>query len=529
MSYAWATGARPRISRAAVHALSRLDPPPDAAAPTDVDRRRAPPVALLPLLALAGAVMLVLAVTSGRYGYHRDELYFIAAGAHPALGYPDQPMLTPLLARAMDLLAPGSLLVLRAPAILASGLTTVLCGLLAREAGGNGRAQTIAASCWAAGAICLVTGHFLTTTTYDVCLTAAISLMVARVLRRGDPRYWLAAGALLGVGLANKSLVGVIVLAVLGCLALIGPREALRSRWLLAGAALAVLGALPYGIWQAEHGFPQRALARAIAADGAEGGRAGFIPFQLLLIGPLLVPVWAAGLLALMRDPARRALRCFAVAYLALVPIFIVSGGKAYYVAGLYPLLLGVGAIRVDQWLGLRRIRSLAFMGAAAATAAISALIGLCLIPARDLQGSAVMALNPDAGEMVGWPRFTETVANVYDSIPAARRGEAVIFTENYGEAGAIARLGPAHGLPYPYSGHNAWTLWGPPPDSSRTVVLVGIGATQARRDFTGCRLRARIDNGYGLQNNEQREPVWLCTGEAAPWSSLWPVLRHYD
>ena len=484
---------------------------------------------MLPLLLLAAAVMLVLALTSTRYGYHRDELYFIAAGAHPAFGYPDQPMLTPLLARAMDLLAPGSLLVLRAPAILASGVTTVLTGLLAREAGGNRRAQTIAASCWAAGAICLVTGHFLTTTTYDVCLTAAVSLMIARVLRRGDPRWWLPGGLLLGVGLLNKSLVGVIVLGVLACIALFGPREMLRSRWLLAGAALAVLGALPYGIWQAEHGFPQRALARSIAADGAEGGRAGFIPFQLLLIGPLLVPVWATGLLDLLRNPARRALRCFAIAYLAFIPIFIVSGGKAYYIAGLYPLLLGVGAIRVEEWLARHRIRSLAFAGAATATAAISALIGLCLLPAKDLQGSAVMALNPDAGEMVGWPRFAETVANVYDSIPAKRREDAVIFTENYGEAGAIAHFGPAHGLPYPYSGHNGWALWGPPPNSRRTVVLIGISATQARHDFTGCRLQARIDNGYGLQNDEQHEPVWLCTGEAMPWSSLWPLLRHYD
>ncbi len=510
------------------HALSRLGPPPNAAAPTDLDRSLAP-VALVPLLILAGAVMLALAVTSGRYGYHRDELYFIAAGSHPALGYPDQPTLTPLLARAMDLLAPGSLLVLRAPAILASGLTTVLTGLLAREAGGAGRAQVVAASCWAAGAICLVTGHFLTTTTYDVCLTAAVSLMIARVLRSGDPRWWLPAGLLLGVALLNKSLVGVVVIGVLGCLALFGPREMLRSRWLLAGAALAVLGALPYGVWQAEHGFPQRALARAIASDGAEGGRAGFIPFQLLLIGPLLVPVWATGLLNLLRNPAQRALRCFAIAYLAFIPIFIVSGGKAYYIAGLYPLLLGVGSIRIDEWLARCRIRSVAFAGAATATAAISAVIGLCLLPVNDLQGSVVIALNPDAGEMVGWPHFTETVANVYDSIPASRRGNAVIFTGNYGEAGAIAHFGPAHGLPYPYSGHNGWALWGPPPNSRTTAVLVGIGEAQARRDFTGCRLRARIDDGYGLENNEQHEPVWLCAGEVRPWSLLWPVLRHYD
>ena len=152
------------------------------------------PVARARLLGTAGVAMLALVLTSGRYGYHRDELYFIAAGAHPAWGYPDQPLLVPLLARAMDLLAPGSLLVLRAPAILACGVTTVTTGLLAREFGGGRRAQWLSAACWASGAVCLVTGHFLTTTTYDVCATAVVALLIARVRRTGDERWWLPAG-----------------------------------------------------------------------------------------------------------------------------------------------------------------------------------------------------------------------------------------------------------------------------------------------------------------------------------------------
>ncbi len=487
------------------------------------------PIALVPILILAGAAMLALALTANRYGYHRDELYFIAAGAHPAWGYPDQPLLTPLMARAMDLLAPGSLLVLRAPAILAGGITTVLTGLLARETGGGERAQIIAAGCWAAGAVCLVTGHLLSTTTFDVLVTAAVSLTIARVLRTGDPRWWLAGGLLLAVGLLNKSLVGVVVLVVVACIAIVGPREVLRSRWLFAAAALAVLGALPYGLWQATHGFPQRALARSIAADGAEGGRAGFIPFQFLLIGPLLAPVWLAGLLSLLRNPAQRALRCFAIAYLALIPIFIVAGGKAYYLAGLYPVLLGAGATATERWLDHRRVRTILLAGAVTLTAAISAVIGLSLLPVRELPGSLVMAVNPDAGEMVGWPRYVATVAGVYDSLPVSRRSRAVIFTENYGEAGAIAHFGPARRLPHPYSGHNGWWLWGPPPNRNTPVVLVGVAEAQARSDFSGCVLHARLDNGYHLEDQEQGEPVWLCAGERRPWSSLWPALRHYD
>jgi 4-amino-4-deoxy-L-arabinose transferase-like glycosyltransferase len=487
------------------------------------------PVARAPLVAIAGLAMLALVVTSGRYGYHQDELYFIAAGAHPASGYPDQPLLTPLLARAMDLLGPGSLLVLRAPAILACGVTTVTTGLLAREMGGGRRAQALAAACWAAGAVCLVTGHFLDTTTYDVCATAVVSLLIVRVLRTRDDRWWLPAGLVLGIGLLNKSLIGAVILVVFAALAILGPRDVIRSRWLAAGTALAVVGALPYGLWQLAHGLPQSALAASIAQSGAEGGRAGFIPFQLILIGPLLAPIWIAGALKLLRDPALRALRCFAAAYLALIPVFILAGGKAYYMAGLYPILLAAGALTVERWLGRNRTRTVLVSAAVALTAVASGLIGLDVLPVRDLRGSVVIAINPDAGETVGWPRLTHAIAAVYHSLPTAEQSHTAIFTHTYGEAGAIAHFGKALGLPYPYSGHNGWALWGPPPNTDTTALLVGIDRQQAERDFTRCQLRAQINNGEGLDDEDQGAPILICSGERRPWSLLWPSLRHYD
>lgn len=117
---------------------------------------------------IAATQFLVLAATSSRYGYHRDELYFIVAGSHPAFGFPDQPPLVPLLCWVMHELAPGSLLVLRLPSALAAAGTTVIAALVAREIGGNSRAQVIAASCTASSGFALAVGHFVTTTTFDV-------------------------------------------------------------------------------------------------------------------------------------------------------------------------------------------------------------------------------------------------------------------------------------------------------------------------------------------------------------------------
>jgi hypothetical protein len=103
--------------------------------------RAVPEFARGPVLAVAAATAVLLTAVSGRYGYFGDELYFIAAGHHLAWGYADQPPMLPLIALAMDTIAPGSLPVLRIPATLATVAGIVLAALLAREFGGGRRAQ----------------------------------------------------------------------------------------------------------------------------------------------------------------------------------------------------------------------------------------------------------------------------------------------------------------------------------------------------------------------------------------------------
>jgi hypothetical protein len=490
-----------------------------------------PRIAWAPIVAVAGLVLAVLLLVSGRYGYHRDELYFIQAGGHLALGYPDQPLLTPVLAWTMNALAPRSLLALRAPAALAGVASIVSAALVAREASGGWRAQAIAASSCAAALAVLATSHFLTTETLDLAFSSVACWLLVRLLRTEDERLWVVVGAVLGIGLLNKLLVGVLVAAVIGALLAVGPRLLLRSRWAAAGAVLALLGALPYVVWQLAHGVPQATVAHSQAQGGEEGGRGGFLPFQLALVGPLLVPVWLAGLVALLRAEGWRRYRCFAVAYVALVVIMLATSGKAYYIAGFYPLLLGFGSVRADAWLARGRpVRRWLLTASIALTAAASAFIGLSVLPVRDLGGSIVEKLDSTEGEMVGWPRFVATVASVYHNLPPATRTRTAIFTKNYGEAGAVDLLGPTQGLPQAYSGHNGFSEWGPPPDSDTAAILVGeeLDATVAA-DFRGCAVRAHVNDGLGLNNQEQGVPVWFCATTSRPWSMMWTSLRHYN
>ena len=139
------------------------------------------------------------------------------------------------------------------------------------------------------------------------------------------------------------------------------------------------------------------------------------------------------------------------------------------------------------------------------------------------------MALNPAQGETVGWPRFVQTVSGAWRQIPAAERRDAAIFTSNYGEAGAIDLLGRARRLPRAYSGHNGFSEWGIPPATDYHALLIGFNdAADAAPYFDQCRTLATVNDGVGLNNNEQGLPVMLCQ-LAGPWPTLWPHLTHYD
>ena len=138
--------------------------------------------------------------------------------------------------------------------------------------------------------------------------------------------------------------------------------------------------------------------------------------------------------------------------------------------------------------------------------------------------------LNPDLGETVGWPQFIDAINTAWDTVPPASRTHAVIFTENYGEAGAIDVLGGRDRLPHAFSGHNGFSLWARPrPDQTTTIVVGYDSPASVSRYFTGCRVVDRVSNPYKLNNDEYALPVMRCSGLTAPWPLLWPRLRHYN
>jgi hypothetical protein len=487
-----------------------------------------PPLAMLPVAAIAAGVLGLLLVFAGGYGYHRDELYFIEAGKHPAFGYDDQPPLTPLIGRASVALFGNTPTGLRVASALALAACVVLAALIARELGGRARAQVVAAACVAASAA-LYLGHILSTATFDFLAWTVVVLLAARVLRAPRPGRWIALGAAAGLALENKWLVGLLLGSLLVGAALARRHDLLRGPWPWLAAAIALALWAPNLIWQADHGWPQRHLSSQIAGEDPLGARLKFLPFQLLIVSPLLAPVWIAGLVWLLRDARARPFRVLGLGYLATLVVCLATGAKEYYAVGWYPALLGAGGVALQEWL-VRPVRRAVLAGAVALAAVASAFISLPLVPAGSLADTPIPTLNDDVSGTVGWRRYAGQIARVWEGLPPDARRDGAIFTAGYGEAGTVARFGPALGLPRAYSGHNSYWSFGRPPDGAAPVVAVGFGSRRyLQRFFTGCRPVARLDNGARLDSDEQGAPIDVCAAPRRPWSALWPALHHLD
>jgi 4-amino-4-deoxy-L-arabinose transferase-like glycosyltransferase len=450
----------------------------------------------------------VLTALAGRYGFHRDELYFRAAANRLDWGYVDQPPLTPLLARLFFSFG-DSPFTLRISATLTGVAIAVVVALTARELGGGRGAQALAAAAAATSVFVLAVTHMLSTATLDLLLWAVIGLFTIRLLRTGDGRWWVAIGAAVGLAMTNKWLVPLLVLALGVSLLAVGPRIVLRTWWLPAGVAVALAVSAPVLAWQAAHEFPLLTVARGISeADGSEN-RALFVPLQLLYLSPVLVPVWVVGFLVLWRE---RRFRSIALAYPVLCVLTLALGGKPYYTVALLVILLAAGAEPAWRW-ALRR-RALASVAAVVGVVS-SVVFSLPVLPVSAL--APVLAVNREQGEQVGWRELVESVAHGW----AQADPDSVIFTRNYGQAGAVARYGPELGLPPPYSGHMSYAEWGPPPDSADgRVVVVGV----RHPVFTGCRVV--VIHQAVIENEEDGTEVAVC--DPVVWSRVWPELRRF-
>jgi 4-amino-4-deoxy-L-arabinose transferase-like glycosyltransferase len=482
---------------------------------------------LLPVLGVAAGVCAFHVGVSGRYGFHRDELYYVAAGRHPALGYVDQPPLVPLLARAVTEVAGQHLWPLRTVAGVVHAALVVLAALIARELGGGRRALLLAASATATMPLLIATGSLFQTVVFDQLWWTAALLLVVHLLKGADTRWWLAVGMIFGVGLQTKWTIALLALGLAtGLAAVPEARHHLRAPWLWAGGCLAFALWLPNLVWQALNDWPTLEFTRNNNERvRAEEGRLGFVLLQIALVGPLAVPLVAAGAVWLWRR-----WRALAVAWATIAAVLLTIGGKAYYLGPMYGLAVAAGAVATEDWLAASPRRWRRAIAALAANALV-ALAAVAPVAPVGVYAEVFHDLNDEVGEQVGWPEMVDLVVTVVAVLPAREQEDVRVVTASYGEAAAIDLYGPARGLPLgtALSAHNSYADWWADREPVGTFVTVGYprSALEPYCDVVGpVAVVGQVD---GLDNEVAGAPVLVCRNVYLPPDELRDALRHRD
>ncbi len=486
------------------------------------------------LLAIAGVVAVLHLLTNNRYGFHRDELQFLSDARHLDWGFVAFPPFTPFIERISMALFGLSMVGLRLFSVLAQALAIVVSGLMAREFGGNRLAQATAALAVGFSPVVLFSGTEFQYTSFDFVWWVLIAYFTARLLTTADPRWWLAIGAAIGLGLETKYAIVFYVAGILAGVALTPARRYLKSGWFWSGVGLALLIFLPNFVWLVRHHFISYHFLQSIHARDVRIGRAkGFLSGQFMMCANLAAaPLWLAGLAGLLLN---RRYRLLAFMYLAPLALFGFGKGRSYYVAGAYPMLLAMGAVMAERWVrrltnaGRRTVEAVYFAAFAFVSAYICAVV-LPLASSGSLEKFA-LAHNGDLREEFGWNELVRTVAQIRDSLPPEQQAHLGITTGNYGEYGAIDVLGRAYGLPTPIGTTNSEWLRGYPTPTPTTLIVVGLTAQQANTLFTGCRLAGHNGNSEGVRNEEStyHPDIFVCGPPRKPWAEVWDEHRDFN
>lgn len=495
-------------------------------------------------LGFAAVKILIYIFTAGRYGYFRDELYFLATGRHLAAGYVDMAPLTAFYAR-IGLLLGGSLHAIRLiPALAGIGIIALTMHIT-RQLGGGRFAQIFAGFC------ILISPVFLE---YPVILSmnaieplfwmGCISVLIA-IINTGDSRLWIWFGVLAGLGLENKHSTAFFGLAVVIALLLTEYRREFLEPWIWIAGGVALLIFLPNLIWQYQHRFPTLEDLENVRKSGKNVvlGPTAFIGQQISSFHPITLPIWLGGLIWLFRTRKYRVLGWTFVIFFA---IMFAMKAKDYYLFPIYPMLFAAAAVPIERWLSARTqstrlwLKATIFAVLLLATLPILPMVLPILSPENYLAYMKRLHMAPEKtevnhegplpqlyGDQFGWEELVGQVADIYNSLPPEERARTGILASNYGEAGAIDMFGPKHGLPSAISGHQNYYYWGTHGFNGDNLIIMQWSREHAERLCNNVEERAVHFHPFGME--EENNPIYLCRGLKVPLDQFWPKIKHWN
>jgi hypothetical protein len=376
--------------------------------------------------------------------------------------------------------------------------------------------------------------------------TIELARLADRGIRSGRKvaLWWVVLGATAGLGFENKWNEVFFLTCLLAALLMTSQRKLLASKWFPIGLAIMVVLILPNLLWEMHHHWATLELLHNDQINGKNVrlGPLAFVLNQIIVFGPLMAPLWVGGIVWLVFSRAARAFRFLGVTYLIYLPLMMTLHAKDYYLAAIYPLYFAAGAAAWDLLFRKTWLR----WGLTPGYVAINVLFIAILLPvilpvlppAKSLAYQQRLHVQPPKTEngttaplpqyfadMLDWRQKADLLATAWYSLPQAERVQAVIYTENYGDASAVNVYRPD--VPEAISGHQNYFFWGPRNYPGSVMIVFGESRGTLETNFDSV-VEFTQDTNPDVEPYE-RGPVFICRGLDGNLRALWPKVKHWE
>jgi Dolichyl-phosphate-mannose-protein mannosyltransferase len=495
---------------------------------------------------LAAVAIALQMATNGRYGYFRDELYYLALSHHLDWGYVDLAPMAPLVAYIGRVLFGDSLHALRLLPALAQGAEILITGLITRELGGRRFAVFVACLAVFIAPVVLANANRFSMNPFEPLFWMGAIYFLLVAINQDRPQFLAWVGVLVGLGLENKHSTAFFLIALLvGMLATV-ERRLFRSKWLWIAAGIIVLLALPNLIWQYRHGFATWVDLSNVKKihKNVELPPLPFLKEQIIMLGPLTGLIWIAGLGFLLFHGEGKRYRVLGVTYLAFLAIMMALHGKNYYLAPIYPMLFAAGGVFWQKffaahsrlrWVKVVLPRVLVVAGIVAFPLVLPILPPDKIVPYMQKLGVGMprtethmsSTLPQHFADEFGWPEMVAQVAGVYQAMPAEERAKTAILAGNYGSAGAIDFFGPRYGLPPSISAHQNYYNWGFRQYTGESLIMLNWHLDDAQHWCNSVEEGPKVNNPYAM--SLEHYTILICHGLKKPLAEAWPYFKVWD
>ncbi|HSF45502.1 MAG TPA: glycosyltransferase family 39 protein [Chitinophagaceae bacterium] len=402
------------------------------------------------LLALMTAkVVLQYLLIHPSYDLHRDEYLHLDQANHLAWGFISVPPFTSWVAWVIKALGNDVFWVKFFPALFGS-LTVLYVWKIVEELGGNLFARTIAAMAIVFSVILRINTLFQPNT-FEIFFWTAFYFYLIRYINRKKAIDLYIMALVLALAFLNKYNVLFLGAGLLPALLVSPQRKMLASKHLW--FALALFLFLIHGniIWQIHNGIPFiRHMKELADTQLVNMSRMDFMKEQFLFfLNSIFLLVFA--FFGCFRYAPFKPYRFVFLGFVISIILYIYFRAKGYYSIGLYPVLIGFGAVYFEQL--TRNRNNIRVLGIAFLILVFLPFVRLAFPYMKAEKMVADTTFYRDAGllkwedgkehhmqqdfaDMLGWRELAYKVDSAVNTLK--EKDEVLILASNYGQAGAI-------------------------------------------------------------------------------------------